>query len=197
MPTASEGATESGDKPRRTRNNQKYIRNLYGSPASLTLQSKRRIELRPRGQRGDLSPVTKEELTDAKLVLNVGVLVEIVSAPEALKILEAQTINQQSFHPAMNALRNHHGEEYDQTTVVIDESMADKGVTVATLEDGNVVIQRGPGGGIQREPSRKIGPLVANVPGSDPEMAKLLAGDDAAKSGSSLEDVLGGYLVER
>jgi len=161
---------------------QKYLRNLYGSPAYLTLQSKRRIEFAPRGMRGDLQPITKEEAKDPAVLLNVGVLVEIVSEAEALKTMEKMATNQQAVHPALRMV--------GQENVEMDVLAENEGVVAAQLEDGQVVIKPGKNGGIQRAP-QGVGPKVGNTPGSEAEMAHILAADDGARNNTDLTAMLG------
>ncbi|WP_028058431.1 hypothetical protein [Candidatus Solirubrobacter pratensis] len=166
------------------RSTQKYLRNLYASPASLRLQSGRRIEFPPRGMRGDLQPITSDEAKDPAILLNIGLLVELVSQGEAIKVFEKQATNQQAVHPALDLI----GQESVEMEVLIE----DQGVVVAQTEDGNVVIKPGRDGGIQRTLPKSVGPNVSsNFTGSDNEMATLMASDDAAKSGTDLTSILG------
>lgn len=198
-PRKSADEPNPAKKPARPRNTPKYVRNLYGSPASLRLGDGTRFELRPRGQRGDLAPLTKDQESDGKLHLNVGVLVEVISEAEAKKIISAQTTNQQAYHPALAVLRDQLGNEYAQDDVPVSENPQTTGETVAYLENGEIVTERVPGKGQQmvRQP-RSVGPRIAKgVLGGDDEFAELLGADDAARNGSSLEDVLGGFDVER
>lgn len=203
MPPRKKSAEpKTASKPARRRSTQKYVRNLYATPLGLRLADGTRIELRPRGQRGDIAAITKAQEKDAKLLLNVAVTVEVISEAEARKIVEGQATNQQAFHPALQTIRNELGEEYEQTDVRVEEDPQQQGETVAYLDDdGNVATQRVPGKGQQmvRNPaSRSVGPRVATgLPGSDDEYAELVKADEAAKSGESLEDVLGGYNVDR
>lgn len=187
---------ESDTTPkRRARSTQRYVRNLYTSPLGLRVSVDERFEFRPRGQRGDLVPMSKEQI--AKLGGNVGLVVEVISEAEALKIIEAQTTNQQAYHPALSALRDPLGDAYEQETVELAADPQSEGETVALLRDGQIVTERVPGKGQQivRDP-RPVGPRIAtDIPGSD--MGADIAADDAAKSGQSLEDVLGGFDVER
>lgn len=182
---------------RRARSTQRYVRNLYTSPLGLRVSVEERFEFRPRGQRGDLVPMSKEQI--AKLGANIGLVVEVISEAEALKIIEGQTTNQQAYHPALTALRDPLGHEYDQDTVELSADPQTQGETVALLKDGEIVTERVPGKGQQivRDP-RSVGPHIAtNIPGGEADFADSLAADDAAKSGQSLEDVLKGFDVER
>ena len=190
-------------KARRASSTQKYVRNLYGSPLGLRVSKEERFELKPRGMRGDLIPVSKEQAT--KLAMNIGVTVELISEAEARTVIEGQTTNQQTYHPAIEALRNELGDEYKQDEVELTDEIKDQGVTAAYLDkDGNIVTQRVDGKGQQmvrdpRPPARHTGPNLVTVPGGDAEMTRELEmeRDEQAKLGNSLADVLGGYDVER
>lgn len=202
MPPRKKTTADPAEKPaRRPRSTQKYIRNLYGTPLGLRLSDGTRIELRPRGQRGDLVPVSKDQEKDGRLLLNIGVTVEVISEAEAIKVVEGQTTNQQAYHPALQILRSELGDEYAQQDVRVEADPQTQGDTVAYLEDGQIVTQYTQGKGQQmvRNPAaRSVGPRIATgIAGGDDEMAELIQADDAAKSGTSLEDVLGGFNVER
>lgn len=203
MPPKKASAEASAEKPaRRPRSTQKFIRNLYGTPVGLRLSGGERIDLRPRGQRGDLAPISKEQEKDSKLMLNLGLVVELVSEAEATQVVVAQNTNQQAYHPALQILRNEHGNEYSQQDIRVEADPQQQGEVVAQIKDGQIVTQHVPGRGEQmvREPNkpRSVGPNVAtHIAGSDAEMAQLLQADDIAKSGTSLEEVLGGYSIER
>jgi hypothetical protein len=190
-----------GKKPaRRPRSTQKFVRNLYGTPLGIRLASGERLDLRPRGQRGDLAPLSKEQEKDAKIILNAGVTVEVIGEAEATKVVQGQTTNQQSYHPALQILRDSNDQPYPQQAVEVTEDPQTEGDVVALLKDGEIVTQHVPGKGQQvvRDAGRSVGPRVAQgVTGSDQEMAELLRADDAAKNGSSLTDILGGYNIDR
>jgi hypothetical protein len=187
---------ESNTTPkRRTHSTQRYVRNLYTSSLGLRVSVDERFELQPRGMRGDLVPMSKEQI--ARLGNNIGLVVEVISEAEAQKIIGQQTTNQQAHHPALDALRDPLGEQYEQETVELAADPQTEGETVALLKDGQIVTERVPGKGQQivRDP-RSVGPHIAtDVPGCDPQFD--LAADDAARSGQSLEDVLGGFDVQR
>jgi hypothetical protein len=114
-----------------------YIRNLRGVEVHFRLgrqegQSKKRTNLNPRGQRGDLVKIEADDLQDDELItqINYGV-VEVITAPEAKKIIEGQAVNQQQrVHPAMATLRNELGKPYAQTEVPV---VGDNSYTVAHL----------------------------------------------------------------
>lgn len=178
------------ETPKRApRSTQKWIRNLYTLPLPIRMTDKSEIKLQARGMRGDTTPLTKEQLADPKMQSNIGLSVELISDAEAKAILKSQTVNQQAGAP--DYLLKHIGNPsdanraFDQETVVVDHAQTDPGTTVAVqTPDGTLVRTQG------------VGPRVAtNIPGSDPEFAALLAADEDAKNGESLEDILGGFQI--
>lgn len=118
----------------------KYIRNVRHVPISVRLDTGRRIELRPRGQRGDCAPVNKEEMEDHKFVNNMDILFEVIPAGEAKEVISKQTINQQAIHPALQQMRNAKGEEFTKG-VVLEESSSDtaKGTGVASVDERGMI----------------------------------------------------------
>ncbi len=118
-----------------------YVRNLrnVGVHFRLSRQSdkqKKRTNLNPRGQRGDLTRLEADDLHDDELLtqVNYGV-VEIITAPEAKKILEGQSTNQQQrVHPAMASLRNELNQPYAQEAVKVEVPFEQQGVVVAQLQ---------------------------------------------------------------
>jgi hypothetical protein len=76
--------------------------------------------------------IEADDLQDDELItqINYGV-VEVITAPEAKKIIEGQAVNQQQrVHPAMATLRNELGKPYAQTEVPV---VGDNSYTVAHL----------------------------------------------------------------
>lgn len=131
-----------------------FVRNRYHTEVSLRFDrhDKRRIELKPRGQRGDFAPIQPADLNDPVLIQNVNLgLVELITAGEAAEIAGKQTTNQQAVHPALAVLRNELGEEYDQDSIKVEIPFEEQGVVVAELEDGNVIVDRT---GIRRKRAR-------------------------------------------
>jgi hypothetical protein len=127
----------------------KYIRNLRYTPVTCRVSPERRIELRPRGMRGDMAQLSKQEFSDSRIQANIGLIFEALTQVEAQKVWDDQLTNQQSHHPAMDALRNDKGELFDNKNIVVkEETFNDQGVVVAELNDGQMVIDRGLG--IQR-----------------------------------------------
>lgn len=127
----------------------KYIRNLRYTPVTCRVSPERRIELRPRGMRGDMAQLSKQEFSDSRIQANMDLIFEALTQVEAQKVWDDQLTNQQAHHPAMDALRNDKGELFDNKNIVVkEETFNDQGVVVAELNDGQMVIDRGLG--IQR-----------------------------------------------
>ena len=159
---------------------QLFVRNNYHTDFSLRLdrhEGKRRIELKPRGQRGDFSPIQKADLSDPALIANVNIgVIEVITAGEAAEVATKQTTNQQKVHPALAVLRNELGEEYAQDAVKTEIPFEQQGVVVAELEDGNVVMERG---GIRRKRGPGEGPGTPDyVAGAETQHAP--AGEEPA-----------------
>lgn len=117
---------------------QKYIRNTRYVPVSLRLGTGRKINLQPRGNRGDCAPVNKEETNDEIFLGNLGVLFEVISEAEAKEVIGKQTTNQQQIHPALQQLRNAKGEEYERG-VVVEENFDDQSKRVAAINDRGMI----------------------------------------------------------
>lgn len=97
----------------------KYVRNLRHVEVGFRLErqqgpGKKRTELKPRGQRGDLTKLQPGDEADANLQTQVAYdVVEIITAEEAQAIISKQSTNaQQAVHPALAMLRNPSGQEY-------------------------------------------------------------------------------------
>ena len=117
---------------------QKYIRNTRYVPVGLRLGTGRRINLQPRGNRGDCAPISKEEMADEIFLGNLGLVFEVIPAAEATDVISKQTTNQQTAHPALSQLRNAKGEEYKRG-VVVEENFEDQGKTVAAISDRGMI----------------------------------------------------------
>jgi hypothetical protein len=113
---------------------QKFMRNVRHVPVSLRLSSGRRIDLRPRGQRGDCVPVNAEEMNDEIFLGNLDVLFEVIPASEAKDVISKQTTNQRRLHPALSGIRNERGEEYTRG-VVMQSSEEAQGTYVASVDE--------------------------------------------------------------
>jgi hypothetical protein len=97
-----------------------YMRNLRGVEVGFRLSrqaesTKKRTQLKPRGQRGDMQKLEHGDLQDAELKTQVAYgLIEILPEGEALDVLKRQYTNQQvQVPPHIAALRNEKGEEYN------------------------------------------------------------------------------------
>lgn len=127
------------------KNTQKFIRNVRAIPVSIRLDTGRKIELRPRGQRGDTVPVSDEEMQDDKFVGNADLLFEILTHSEGKNVIGKQTTNQQAAHPALSQIRNERGEEYTRG-VVVEENFQDQGKVVGVVDErGSIQRFRAPG----------------------------------------------------
>lgn len=181
-------------KPRRTQ--QKYIRNIRNVHVSLRLgDSDRRIELAPRGQRGDMSPLKKGDQSDEIYIANQG-LFEVITAEEANDLATKQTTNEQrQRHPALATIRNAHGKEYEEDSINTKASEnEDKSRVVAYTDKqaegvGNIVIDRNVG--IRRAPlpgteDYSLPPVPDSV---DPEDQAQWLADERARKAQSAEDL--------
>lgn len=122
---------------------EKFVRNLTGTEFRIRLtrqvHPERPFVLQPRGQRGDIAPLKKEDLQDPILLDNLALgVIELITAAEAKAAIEKQGINLQAPHPALNALRNELGEEYPEGALKTEPAFEEQGITVAHLEDGQV-----------------------------------------------------------
>lgn len=131
--------------PAKKRTGQQFIRNVRHVPVSIRLGTGRRIELKPRGQRGDTAPVSKDEMVDEIFMGNENLLFEVISSQDAQKVITKQTTNQQNVHPALNQMRNARGEEYKRA-VVVEEYTQEARPTVAAVNDrGEITRFKAPG----------------------------------------------------
>jgi hypothetical protein len=153
----------------------KHIRNLRNVHVSLHAKG-RRIELAPRGQRGDIVTLERGDQSDQKFMGDQGVLFELITKADADKAVEKQATNMtQARHPALDIIRNSQGDEYGENAVRLEEESEAQGKVVAEL-DGEE--QRGTrfewGVGIRR----------AAVPGSadraTPDIPDSVAPEDQA-----------------
>lgn len=157
MPQPKKAApTEPKTRAKRTPSQPKHMRNVLYVPISIRLDTGRRIDLKPRGQRGDSAPVQKGEETDDKFAQNKGILFEVITSKEAQEIIGKQDINRHEENPALKAMRNHLGEKYAPDAIKVTISDREQAVAVdVDVKDGNIQIDRG------------VGIRRAQVPGSD------------------------------
>ena len=158
-PAAKKAATTTR-KPSSTK---KHIRNIRGVDVRLTFESGRRVQLAPRGMRGDMTAVSKDELDDPIFLNNLGILYEVLAAKDADEVREKQNINAstRTVRPE-DLLTNEKGESMSEVT--LEGSYESQGKTIATLETTD--------GGTHEEKSidvvrNTVGPRIAVVPGSD------------------------------
>lgn len=162
---ASAASKKDGAATRRPRVSQKrFIRNLTGLEFRLRLERqeypKRPVTLQPRGMRGDIAPLTKDDLSDPILLDNLALgACEVITEAEAQEAIAKQGINIQAPHPALAALRNELGEEYEEGAVKVTEAFEDQGQVVAQLDDGQVVFDHQ---GIKRSDPTAIDNADAN-----------------------------------
>lgn len=140
----------------------KYVRNLLTSPFHLRLQRQnqkdgiRRIELKPRGVRGDMHPLEPGDENDPTLAGSLG-YVEIIGFGTAKKVQEGQTHNIQKTNTTLAMITNELGEPINKLTVETEYNQ--QGVTVAyidpaqhaKLEQGEFGRSRSPLGDLTRQ----------------------------------------------
>lgn len=168
-------------KPRQVKPSKKnlWIRNLHYVSARITFEnsSGRRVELTPRGQRGDSAPLQEGEEIDDRFILNQGLLFEVITAEEASEVVGKQTTNQQARHPSFKSIRNELGEEYDDDEIKITKPFEQQSYAVAELENGEVAIDRG------------VGIRRAKVPGSaDHQLPEIPLSIDAHEQSEYLAE---------
>lgn len=116
-----------------------YVRNGFNGPFNIRLDrqtEKRRIQLKPRGEPGDLHPLKEEDLNDPVLRQNVSLgLCEVIPAGEAQQIINNQTNNMgQRVHAPLAVLRNEYNEAYKAGAVRVEAEFNSQGVTVAAVD---------------------------------------------------------------
>lgn len=87
-----------------------YVRNIRGTICRFTLMDNTRIELQPRGMRGDTFPVSLDHEDDPILRANVGMLFEVLNEADGKEVIFKQATNQQH-HTAFDQLVNEHGQK--------------------------------------------------------------------------------------
>lgn len=129
----------------------KWIRNLYTSLFSIRLQRQnqkdgiRRIELKPRGVRGDMFPLEPGDENDHILRQNLG-RVEIIGDGTAKRIAEGQTTNIQKTNTTLAMITNEVGEPIKKLTVETEYNQ--QGVVVGYIDPN--AKPKAPLGGIVR-----------------------------------------------
>jgi hypothetical protein len=118
----------------------KWVRNLLTSPFNIRLErqdKKRRIELKPRGVRGDMFPLEPGDENDHNLLACLATpgtpgYVEIIGDGSARKVAEGQTHNIQKTNTTLAMLRNPLGEPIEKLEVTTEYNK--QGVTVAYID---------------------------------------------------------------
>lgn len=158
-----------------------YLRNLHGIPVNFRFSeetSGRRVELRPRGERGDITKVSKDEIEDPIFMMNQDSLFELISSAETRDVLDKQTHNQQKGSPLVDMLRNELGDPIDKVT--IEKPFEQQSITVAEIE------QTGPTNKMQQGEviHRGVTPKRAALPGTQdnpgPEIPDSVGPEEAA-----------------
>jgi hypothetical protein len=144
-----------------------WVRNGLGAEYSVRLErqdKKKRIELKPRGMRGDLFKLQDGDLEDPSLLDSVERgIVEIVGDGDAQTILSKQTKNMGRQHTALAMLRNEKGEPYAPDAIKIEAEFNRQGVVVAQLDpniQGDKAIAKDPMGGLVRPGDARIEQFV-------------------------------------
>jgi hypothetical protein len=138
IPNALKSAEERKNEAE-TAGIQMFARNLRGTDFGFRLSRQKtgkRTDLKPRGQRGDIVRLEKEDYGDPELERQIqyGCL-EIITLAEAREIISKQARNQQqAVHPAMAMLRNELGKPYEHDTVKVAPEFNSQGITVAQLD---------------------------------------------------------------
>ena len=130
-----------------------YLRNLHGCESRVNLSDGRKIELKPRGQRGDMESVTAEEFKDQKVQDNIGLVYEPLSEESAKEVMDKQNTNRQEPHAPFAAITNERGEQYQQAEVPVEKSFEQQGEVVAKVESQPSLKNQEVRESIVREPS--------------------------------------------
>lgn len=148
-----------------------WVRNLLSSPFHLRLQRQnqkdgiRRIELKPRGVRGDMHPLEPGDENDHVLINSLG-FIEIIGNGTAQKVAEGQTHNIQKTNTTLAMITNELGEPIQKLTVETEYNQ--QGVTVAyidptqhaKLEQGEFGKSRSPLGDLSRQPIEQVSHFI-------------------------------------
>lgn len=116
----------------------KWIRNAHNMDVAIRLErqkKKRRIELKPRGTRGDMFKIQEEDLEDPSLSDSIERgIVHVVGDGDARSILSRQTHNMGRQHTPLALLRNEKGEPYAPDAIKVEAEFNSQGVVVAQLD---------------------------------------------------------------
>ena len=143
-----------------------YLRNLHGCESRVNLSDGRKIELKPRGQRGDMESITADEFKDQKVQDNIGLVYEPLSEESAQEVMEKQNTNRQEPHAPFAAITNERGEQYQQADVPVEKAFEEQGEVVAKVESQPSLKNQEVRESIVREPSidhESVQELIDNV----------------------------------
>lgn len=161
-PAKRTAAKKPAAAPKKRTSTNKYVRNIRGVDVRVTFDSGRKIALSPRGQRNDMTAISKEELDDPIFLNNLGSLYEVISSADAEKIREKQMTNAASLAQPRpeHILRTEHDKPSDFAGVT--PSNLDQSITIGHLNetDGRNNEEK------SIEVTRSVAPERANVPGS-------------------------------
>lgn len=204
----------------------KWIRNGYNTETNVRLdrqdksKGQRRIELKPRGQRGDMFQIKEEDLQDPTLMDSIERgIVHVIGDGDAKTILSKQTHNMNRTHTPLALLRNEQGEPYAPGAIKVEAEFNSQGVVVAQLDPSIGAQQEnmnwktgqksGQGGLIRTGQTGTVEQFIPTPPGGNAAIissgfagadkeAKARISDDIArrkKVQGRPEDVLGGLAV--
>lgn len=160
----AEGEIEAAAITKANEEGPKWVRNLLTSPFSLRLtrqDKKQRIELKPRGVRGDMFPLEPGDENDHIIRANLG-YIEIIGDGTARKALEGQTHNIQKTNSTLAMITNELGDPI--TKLVVETEYNQQGVVVgyvdpneqAKLERGEFGRSRSPLGDLTRQQPEQV-----------------------------------------
>jgi hypothetical protein len=111
-----------------------YLRNLRNCETRVNITGGRKIELQPRGQRGDMESITAEEFKDQKVKDNIGLIFEPLKEETAQAVIDKQNTNRQEPHAPFAAITNQLGEKYQQADIPVEKSFEEQGEVVGKIE---------------------------------------------------------------
>lgn len=138
----------------------KHIRNILGVNVRLTFDSGRKVQLNPRGQRGDMTAISKEEMDDPIFLENLASLYEVITNAEAAQVREKQLTNA-SANPSPrpeDIIKGATGGDIEFAGM--EPSNEEISIPVGQLEEVETRYTKGP------QVTRSVSPDRASVPGS-------------------------------
>ena len=135
IPAKRTAAKKPAAAPKKPTSTTKYIRNVRGVDVRVTFDTGRKVILSPRGQRNDMTAISKEELDDPIFLNNLGNLYEVVSSADANEIREKQMTNASSLGQPRpeDILTDQLGNRGNFTG--LEPSEADKSITIGHLNE--------------------------------------------------------------